>query len=101
MVFNSFGFAIFLPIVFLLYWFVFNKTSKTQNLLLLVASVVFYSIADLKFVSLLAISGFVNFWLAKIITEKKEESFVRRSLFYMGIIFNVLILLYFKYFIII
>ena len=98
MVFNSFSFAIFLPIVFILYWFIFYKTSKTQNILLLIASVVFYSIADWKFIFLLAISGFVNFWLAKRIIRKDDESFNRRFLFFVGIIFNVGILLYFKYF---
>lgn len=97
MEFTSFSFAIFLPIVFLLYWFVFNKTYKTQNVLLLSASIVFYLIADWKFISLLAASGFVNFWLAKIMIQKEDESFGRRLLFYLGIVFNVGILLYFKY----
>jgi len=33
--FNSFTFLIFLPIVFLLYWFVFQKNLKLQNAFLL------------------------------------------------------------------
>lgn len=98
MVFTSFSFAIFLPIVFLLYWLVFNKTSKTQNTILLIASILFYSIADWKFISLLASSGFVNYFLAKKITQKEEESKSRRVLFYLGVTFNIGILLYFKYF---
>ena len=31
MLFNSFEFLLFLPIVFLLYWFVFNRSLKWQN----------------------------------------------------------------------
>lgn len=98
MEFNSFGFALFLPIVFLLYWCVFNKSSKSQNAILLISSIVFYLQADWKFISLLMISGIVNFRLAKILIQKEDESFSRRFIFYTGIIFNVGVLLYFKYF---
>ncbi len=42
MLFNSIDFAVFLPIVFVFYWFVFNKNIKIQNLFLVVASYVFY-----------------------------------------------------------
>ena len=38
MIFNSIDFAIFLPIVFILYWFVFNKNIKSQNILIILAS---------------------------------------------------------------
>lgn len=37
MLFNSYEFLIFLPIVFLLYWFVF-KPLKWQNLFIVIAS---------------------------------------------------------------
>ena len=42
MLFNSIDFSIFLPIVFVLYWFVFYKNLKVQNGLILVASYFFY-----------------------------------------------------------
>ena len=42
MIFNSIDFAIFLPIVFILYWFVFNKNIKSQNILIILASYFFY-----------------------------------------------------------
>jgi len=42
MLFNSLDFAVFLPVVFFLYWFVTNKNLKLQNLLLVVSSFVFY-----------------------------------------------------------
>ena len=47
MLFNSLGFCIFLPTVFLLYWFVFNKSLKQQNLLLLFASYFFLQLLEL------------------------------------------------------
>ena len=56
MLFNSISFAIFLPIVFVLYWFLTNKSLKLQNLLLLVASFYFYSCWDWRFVFLLLFS---------------------------------------------
>lgn len=54
MLFNSFEFVIFLPIVFLLYWFVFGRSLKLQNLFLLVASYVFYAWWNWKLSVLLA-----------------------------------------------
>ena len=42
MLYNSIEFAIFLPIVFLLYWFVFQKNLKLQNLFIVVVSYIFY-----------------------------------------------------------
>lgn len=42
MLFNSLEFLLFLPIVFVLYWFVVSKNLRVQNILVLVASYVFY-----------------------------------------------------------
>ena len=42
MLFNSLDFGIFLPIVFCLYWFVFDSNLKIQNALIVFASYVFY-----------------------------------------------------------
>ena len=56
MLFNSFDFLLFLPIVFLLYWFVF-KSRKIQNLFLVAASYVFYGWWDWRFLFLIAITS--------------------------------------------
>lgn len=42
MLFNSFNFLFFLPIVFVLYWHVFQRNLGWQNLFVVVASNVFY-----------------------------------------------------------
>ncbi len=49
MFFNSFEFFIFLPIVFILYWFLFNRNLTLQNLLILAASYFFYARWSSKF----------------------------------------------------
>ena len=60
MLFNSFTFMIFLPVVFLLYWFVFKRLSW-QNLLILVASYVFYGWWDWRFLILIVITSASSF----------------------------------------
>jgi alginate O-acetyltransferase complex protein AlgI len=62
MLFNSFTFLIFLPIVFLLYWFVFQKNLKLQNTFLLLASYVFYGWWDWRFLGLIIASSAVDYW---------------------------------------
>jgi D-alanyl-lipoteichoic acid acyltransferase DltB (MBOAT superfamily) len=60
MLFNSIEFALFLPIVFLLYWFVF-KQLKWQNLFLVVASYVFYGWWDKSFLLLIAFTTLCSY----------------------------------------
>lgn len=51
--FNSFDYALFLPIVFGLYWIRFQNSIKWQNSLLLGASFLFYGFWDYRFLALL------------------------------------------------
>ena len=73
MLFNSIEFAIFLPIVFLLYWFVTNGNLKTQNILLLIASYFFYSWWDWRFLFLLVLLSLANYFIG-IQIEKNETN---------------------------
>lgn len=61
MLFNSFEFAIFLPILFLLYWFFVPNTLHLQNGLLLIAGYVFYGFWDYRFLGLLAFSTLLDY----------------------------------------
>ena len=61
MLFNSFSFALFFPIVFVLYWFVFNKKYTHQNYLLLFASYFFYANWDWRFMLLLLFSTILDY----------------------------------------
>jgi D-alanyl-lipoteichoic acid acyltransferase DltB (MBOAT superfamily) len=60
MLFNSVTFALFLPIVFLLYWFVVQRNLKLQNLFIVVASYVFYGWWDWRFLLLIALTSFCS-----------------------------------------
>lgn len=61
MLFNSISFLIFLPVVFILYWFATRKSLKAQNWLLLLASYYFYSCWDWRFLFLLAFSTVLDY----------------------------------------
>lgn len=97
MLFNSIDFAIFLPIVFLLYWFVANKNLKLQNFLLLVASYIFYAWWDWRFLSLIVFSSAVDY-LVGIGLSKTEKSQKRKALLLLSIFVNLGFLGFFKYF---
>ena len=97
MFFNSLDFAIFLPIVFLLYWFVAQKNLKLQNALIVVASYVFYGWWDWIFLSLILFSTIVDYAVGqKLRTEDKE--FKRKAFLWISIIVNLGFLGFFKYY---
>ncbi|AWK02977.1 membrane-bound O-acyltransferase family protein [Flavobacterium crocinum] len=97
MFFNSLAFAVFLPIVFFLYWFVFNKTKSTQNALLIVASYYFYSCWDWRFLFLLVFSTFLDYFTG-IQIEKSNSDKNRKFWFWLSIIVNLGFLGIFKYY---
>ena len=78
MLFNSIDFAIFLPIVFLLYWFVANKNLKLQNLLIVVASYLFYGWWDWRFLSLILFSTLIDYSVG--VRLSKEENISKRKI---------------------
>ena len=97
MLFNSIEFAVFLPIVFLLYWFVTESRLKLQNLLLLSASYIFYGWWDWRFLSLIIFSSFVDYYvgLALLRTNDKVR---RKTLLWCSILVNIGFLGFFKYY---
>ncbi|QLC67508.1 MBOAT family protein [Flavobacterium sp. LPB0248] len=97
MFFNSLAFAVFLPIVFFLYWFVFNKTKSTQNALLIVASYYFYSCWDWRFLFLLVFSTFLDYFTG-IQIEKSNSDRSRKFWFWLSILVNLGFLGIFKYY---
>lgn len=97
MLFNSLDFAVFIPIVFLLYWFVTQKYLRLQNILIVVSSYVFYGWWDWRFLSLIFFSTLVDFSLGKLL--KIEESvFKRKVLLGSSILVNLGFLGFFKYY---
>ena len=74
MLFNSIDFAIFLPIVFLLYWFVAQKNLRLQNSLIVVASYVFYGWWDWRFLSLIIFSTLVDYLVGQKLSIEDNPS---------------------------
>ncbi|WP_431243032.1 MBOAT family O-acyltransferase [Flavobacterium sp. P21] len=97
MFFNSLAFVIFLPIVFFLYWFIFNKTKSSQNALLIIASYYFYSCWDWRFLFLLVFSTFLDYYTGIQIEKGKSEN-NRKFWFWLSIIVNLGFLGIFKYY---
>ena len=97
MLFNSIDFAIFLPIVFILYWFVTNKNLKLQNFLIVAASYLFYGWWDWRFLSLILFSTIVDFTVGQKL-RKEESQLKRRFLLWTSILVNLGLLGFFKYY---
>jgi alginate O-acetyltransferase complex protein AlgI len=97
MFFNSIDFAVFLPIVFILYWLIGSKSLKLQNLLIVIASYVFYGWWDWMFLSLIFFSTVVDFSVGqKLKTEDNQTK--RNILLWVSIIVNLGFLGFFKYY---
>ena len=97
MLFNSIGFAVFLPIIFVLYWFVTGKKIKNQNLLLLVSSYFFYACWDWRFMFLLMFSTLVDYFTGiKIFFADNQKK--KKMWLYVSILINLGFLGFFKYY---
>ncbi|WP_300440083.1 MBOAT family O-acyltransferase [Christiangramia sp.] len=97
MLFNSLDFAIFFPIVFILYWFVFNRNLKWQNFLVAGASYVFYGWWDWRFLSLILFSTLVDYAVGKQL-DKTNKNSERKILLWISILVNLGFLGFFKYY---
>jgi alginate O-acetyltransferase complex protein AlgI len=97
MLFNSINFAIFLPIVFFLYWFVVNKNYKQQNILLLISSYFFYACWDYRFLFLLFFSTFLDYFTGLKMGNASNGS-IKKFWFWLSISINLGFLGFFKYY---
>jgi D-alanyl-lipoteichoic acid acyltransferase DltB (MBOAT superfamily) len=95
MLFNKIEFALFFPLIFLLYWCVFNKNLKRQNLFLLIASFFFFACFDWRFLFLLLFSITLDFSIAHKIYNAKHN---KKTWLWLSIIVNLCFLSVFKYF---
>ncbi len=97
MLFNSIDFAIFLPTVFILYWFVTNKNLNLQNLLIVAASYLFYGWWDWKFLSLIVFSTVVDYTVGRRLKNEVHQT-KRKILLWSSILVNLGFLGFFKYY---
>ena len=96
MLFNSIEFAIFLPTVFLMYWFLLNKRINTQNIFLIIVSYIFYGWWDWRFLTLIFISSATDYILGQKISKSNTPR-IKKLLLSLSIAVNLGMLVYFKY----
>ena len=96
MLFNSIVFLIFLPTVFVLYWFV-CKRNTWRNVLLLLSSYIFYGWWDHRFLALIVASTLVDYFVGLFLKKETRER-RRNSLLILSLIFNLGLLGFFKYY---
>lgn len=97
MMFNSFYFAIFLPIVFSIYWLIPHKKIGLQNLFIVIASYVFYGAWDWRFLILIALTSLCS-WLSSNMLVSPRYASYRQLIVGCNITVNLLILGIFKYY---
>lgn len=97
MFFNSLDFAIFLPIVFIVYWFITNRNLKLQNFIIVLASYVFYGWWDWRFLSLIIFSTIIDYSIG-IRLSKEENQLKRKILLWASVGVNLGFLGFFKYY---
>lgn len=97
MLFNSVDFGIFFPLIFLLYWLFFKQNIQNRNVFLLAVSYLFYGWWDWRFLSLIAISSFIDFFVGKkIFIEENDQK--RKKWLFVSLFVNLGFLGFFKYY---
>jgi D-alanyl-lipoteichoic acid acyltransferase DltB (MBOAT superfamily) len=96
MLFNSISFAIFLPIIFIIYWLL-NKNVKAQNVFLLAASYFFYGWWDWRYLSLVLLCSITNY-LAGILMMKTNTQKRRKIILTVCCLVSFGVLGVFKYY---
>ena len=97
MFFNSINFAIFFPIVFIIYWSLKNKPLIYQNIFILISSYIFYAWWDWRFLSLIALSTIVDYFVG-IKMSNSNSNHKKKNYLLLSIFINIGLLFVFKYF---
>lgn len=97
MLFNSFEYALFLPLVFIIYWFILRKNIKLQNIFLLVSSYFFYGCWDWRFLFLLMFSTFLDYFTGLKIADSSNQK-IRKAWLWLSVGVNLSFLGFFKYY---
>ena len=97
MLFNSIEFIIFLPTVFMIYWFLLKNKINLQNLLIVFSSYLFYGWWDWRFLTLILFSTIVDYLIGIQINKTKRE-FIKKILLVTSLVSNLSLLAFFKYY---
>lgn len=98
MTFQSIEYLIFFPIVFILYWFLGQKSKVMQNSIIVVASLIFYGWCDWRCLGLLLFTAFSTYFAGLLMGGKSLSNNKRKSISVISIILNIGILFIYKYF---
>jgi len=100
LLFNTFAFfAVFLPLSLAGYFLISKKNLRGSIVFLLVASVIFYSYWDVRYLPLLALSIVANFFTGRAIVMSRDRDALAaaRRWLVAGLVFNLALLIFFKY----
>lgn len=97
MLFNSLEFAVFLPIVFFIYWILLKNNTKLQNLFIVLASYFFYGWWDYRFLYLIIFSSLSDFLISLYIFSSDSKAKKKAGII-ISITLNLGLLFFFKYF---
>ena len=97
MLFNSLEFLIFLPIVFTAYWLA-RRSNLLQNMVLLLASCIFYAWVDWRFLFLIGFTVFMTYATGRVIGNTEAGNTQRKTFLTFNIVVNLVILGFFKYY---
>lgn len=97
MLFNSFEYLLFLPIVFLIYWSL-SQSYKIQNLFILIVSYIFYGWWDWRFLILIAFTTLCSFLSGILLYKTEGKRYFQKLISASNIILNLVILIIFKYY---
>ena len=97
MLFSSVVFVLyFLPIVLIMYYaFAFSRT--LQNILLLIASLIFYAWGEVKFAGLMCISIVVNTIFGYLVDKFRDNKRKSKFVVFLAVVYNLTVLFIFKY----
>lgn len=88
---------VFLPALLLIYYCKLVKNNKTRNIILLIASLLFYAYGEPIYILVMLVSILINYTMGLLINKCKEENKNAKIVLIIGIIFNIGILIIFKY----
>lgn len=95
MIINSFSFLLFFTILFFVYYFLLKENTKAQNWLLLIASYIFYGIANWKMIPILLVATAFFYFIGKQIPKGGDKR--ADTLTTIGVVAGIGLLFYFKY----
>ncbi len=99
MLFNSYIFIfVFFPIVFVSYYLLLNlKNKSVAKIFFVIANLYFYSYWNVKYLPIILSSIAINFTLATILNKIQKQG-IKRTVLTIGILFNISLLGYYKYY---